>query len=116
MEERGRGRDGAGGGLREKKGGGLGCGGVGPGGGRQQCLQQMRIARALRRGGEGRSGVGVCIERWWKGGREESRGEGEEGTVGGEVKKDTKARRKSLNDKRSGQLGLGRQGPKGAAG
>lgn len=35
---------------------------------------------------------------------------------GREVKKDTKARRKSLNDKRSGQLGLGRQGPKGAAG
>lgn len=34
----------------------------------------------------------------------------------GEVKKDTKARRESLNDKRSGQLGLGRQGPKGAAG
>lgn len=35
---------------------------------------------------------------------------------GGEVKKDTKARRESLNDKRSGQLGSGRQGPKGAAG
>lgn len=35
---------------------------------------------------------------------------------GGGVKKDTKARRESLNDKRSGQLGLGRQGPKGAAG
>lgn len=33
-----------------------------------------------------------------------------------EVKKDTKARRESLNDKRSGQLGLRRQGPKGAAG
>lgn len=35
---------------------------------------------------------------------------------GREVKKDTKARRESLNDKRSGQLGLGRRGPKGAAG
>lgn len=35
---------------------------------------------------------------------------------GREVKKDTKARRESLNDKRSGQLGLGRLGPKGAAG
>lgn len=43
--------------------------------------------------------------------RDGERGEGE-----GEVKKDTKARRESLNDKRSGQLGLGRRGPKGAAG
>lgn len=41
---------------------------------------------------------------------------GGSGREGSEVKKDTKARRKSLNDKRSGQLGLGRQGPKGAAG
>lgn len=41
-----------------------------------------------------------------------------EGNGGGGVvvKKDTKARRESLNDKRSGQLGSGRQGPKGAAG
>lgn len=42
--------------------------------------------------------------------------DGGSGREGREVKKDTKARRKSLNDKRSGQLGLGRQGPKGAAG
>lgn len=35
---------------------------------------------------------------------------------GGGGKKDTKTRRESLNDKRSGQLGLGRWGPKGAAG
>lgn len=46
---------------------------------------------------------GECTEGWGGGRR-------------GEVKKDTKARRESLNDKRSGQLGLGRQGPKGAAG
>jgi len=38
------------------------------------------------------------------------------GWWGGGVKKDTKARRESLNDKRSGQLALGRRGPKGAAG
>lgn len=63
----------------------------------------------------------MCIERLWKGGSE-GRVRVREGctTLGGEgwegVKKDTKARRKSLNDKRSGQLGLGRQGPKGAAG
>lgn len=43
-------------------------------------------------------------------------GEVVEGGGKGGVKKDTKARRESLNDKRSGQLGLGRQGPKGAAG
>lgn len=42
--------------------------------------------------------------------------DGGSGREGSEVKKDTKASRKSLNDKRSGQLGLGRQGPKGAAG
>lgn len=62
---------------------------------------------------------------WWRRRRRRWRGGvyralvGRGGGVGweeGEVKKDTKARRKSLNDKRSGQLGLGRQGPKGAAG
>lgn len=52
--------------------------------------------------------------RRWRGGV--YRGLVERGGREGEVKKDTKARRKSLNDKRSGQLGLGRQGPKGAAG
>lgn len=53
-------------------------------------------------------------QRRWRGGV--YRGLVERGGREGEVKKDTKARRKSLNDKRSGQLGLGRQGPKGAAG
>lgn len=64
---------------------------------RLRCLEQRRIVQAMQRGGS-----------VWNGG-----GSGREGS---EVKKDTKARRKSLNDKRSGQLGLGRQGPKGAAG
>lgn len=33
-----------------------------------------------------------------------------------EGEKDTKKKEESLNDKRSGQLGLGRRGPKGVGG
>lgn len=59
---------------------------------------------------EGKESLGIAD---WVGGGGMQR-DGERGRE--EVKKDTKARRESLNDKRSGQQGLRRQGPKGAAG
>lgn len=62
------------------------------------CGVYSRRVQALRHGGS-----------VW---RDEGRGRG----VKKKKKKDTKTRRESLNDKRSGQLGLGRWGPKGAAG
>lgn len=90
-EERGKGQDGARGGrrkMRRRRRGGDGCGVYNGIGEFRPC------------------GMGGSV--WSDGGRGREEGR--------EVKKDTKARRESLNDKRSGQLGLGRRGPKGAAG